>query len=77
MARRRRGRWINTAEKLKESFCVVRLYILVYQNVRKLDANSYTTSMTGLKYKLAHKRVERERWNTTDNTQRKQLIQIL
>ena len=53
------------------------MYILVYQNVRKLDANSYTTSMTGLKYKLAHKRVERERWNATDNTQRKQLIQIL
>jgi hypothetical protein len=53
------------------------LYILVYQNVRKLDANSYTTSKTGLKYKLAHKRVERERWNATDNTQRKRLIQIL
>ncbi|HJY10885.1 MAG TPA: hypothetical protein VJ250_08025 [Nitrososphaeraceae archaeon] len=30
-------------------------YILAHQNVRKLDANSYTTSMTGLKYKLAHK----------------------
>jgi hypothetical protein len=35
------------------------------------------TSMTGLKYKLAHKRVERERWNATDNAQRKRLIQIL
>jgi hypothetical protein len=33
--------------------------------------------MTGLKYKLAHKRVERERWNATDNAQRKRLIQIL
>jgi hypothetical protein len=52
-------------------------YILADQNVRKLDANSYATSMTGLKYKLAHKRVERERWNATDNTQRKRLIQIL
>jgi hypothetical protein len=26
-------------------------YILAHQNVRKLDANNYTTSMTGLKYK--------------------------
>ena len=52
-------------------------YILAHQNVRKLDANSYTTSMTGLKYKLAHKRSEKEKWNATDNTQRKRLIQIL
>ena len=52
-------------------------YILAHQNVRKLDANNYTTSMTGLKYKLAHKRAEKEKWNTTDNTQRKRLIQVL
>jgi hypothetical protein len=52
-------------------------YILAHQNVRKLDANSYTTSMTGLKYKLAHRRAEKEEWNATDNTQRKRLIQIL
>ena len=31
-------------------------YILAHQNVRKLDANTYTTAMTGLKFKLAHKR---------------------
>jgi hypothetical protein len=52
-------------------------YILAHQNVRKLDANSYTTSMTGLKYKLAHKRAERERWNVSDKAQREHLIQIL
>jgi hypothetical protein len=52
-------------------------YILAHQNVRKLDANSYTTSMTGLKYKLAHKRAEKEKWNVSDNAQRKRLIQIL
>jgi hypothetical protein len=52
-------------------------YILAHQNVRKLDANKYTTSMTGLKYKLAHKRAEKEKWNTTDNAQRKRLIQVL
>jgi hypothetical protein len=52
-------------------------YILAHQNVRKLDANNYTTSMTGLKYKLAHKRAEKEKWNATDNTQRKRIIQVL
>jgi hypothetical protein len=52
-------------------------YILAHQNVRKLDANSYTTSMIGLKYKLAHKRAEKEKWNVSDDTQRKRLIQIL
>jgi hypothetical protein len=52
-------------------------YILAHQNVRKLDANNYTTSMTGLKYKLAHKRAEKEKWNSTDNTQRKRLIEVL
>lgn len=52
-------------------------YILAHQNVRKLDANNYTTSMTGLKYKLAHKRAEKEKWNASDNAQRKRLIHIL
>src|SRR5215207_5114933 len=52
-------------------------YILAHQNVRKLDANSYTTSMTDLKYKLAHKGVGREKWSSTDDAQRKRLIQIL
>ena len=52
-------------------------YLLAHQNVKKLDANSYTTSMTGLKYKLAHKRSEKEKWNASDNAQRKRLVQIL
>ena len=52
-------------------------YILAHQNVRKLDPNSYATSMTGLKYKLAHKRIGREKWSSTDNAQRKRQIQIL
>lgn len=52
-------------------------YILAHQNVKKQDANSYTTSMTGLKFKIAHKRAEKEKWSATDNTQRKRLIQIL
>jgi hypothetical protein len=52
-------------------------YILAHQNVRKQDANSYMTSMTGLKYKLAHKRVDRGKWSSTDNAQKEQLIKIL
>ncbi|HZA65050.1 MAG TPA: hypothetical protein VE573_19385, partial [Nitrososphaeraceae archaeon] len=52
-------------------------YILAHQNVRKLDANNYTTSMTGMKYKLAHKRDDKEKWSATDNAQRKRLIQAL
>jgi hypothetical protein len=52
-------------------------YILAHQNVRKLDANNYATSMKGIKYKLAHKRAGSLNWNTSNNQQRKQLIQIL
>jgi hypothetical protein len=52
-------------------------YILAHQNVRKLDANNYSTSMTGIKYKLAHKRAGRLNWNTSEQQQRCQVIQIL
>ena len=44
-------------------------YILAHQNVKKPDANNYTTSMTGLKYKLGQKRGEKDKWSTTDNAQ--------
>jgi hypothetical protein len=33
--------------------------------------------MTRLKYKLAHKRVDRGKWSSTDNAQKEQLIRIL
>jgi hypothetical protein len=52
-------------------------YIMAHQNVRKLDANSYTTSLTGLKYKLAHKRADKDKWSVTARTQRKRLIKVL
>ena len=52
-------------------------YILAHQNVRKLNANDYTTSMTGLKYKLAHKRADKNKWSATAKTQRKRLIQLM
>jgi hypothetical protein len=52
-------------------------YILADQNVNKLDANNYTTSMIGLKYKLAHKRADRNNWSLSDNGQKKRLIELL
>jgi len=52
-------------------------YIMAHQNVRKLDANSYTTTLTGLKYKLAHRRADHDKWNTPAKTQRKRLIKVL
>lgn len=52
-------------------------YILAHQMVAKLDANSYTTSLTGLKYKLAHKRADKEKWSATPPTQRKHLVKFL
>jgi hypothetical protein len=52
-------------------------YILSHQTVRKLDANSYTTSMSGLKFKLAHKRAGNDKWNISEKAQRKRLIGLL
>jgi hypothetical protein len=52
-------------------------YILANQIVKKMDANSYTTSMMGLKYKLAHKRAENNTWSSSEDAQRKKLIEIL
>jgi hypothetical protein len=52
-------------------------YILAHQNVRKLNANDYTTAMTGLKFKLAHKRFDKEKWSASDRAQHRRLIKIL
>ncbi len=52
-------------------------YILAHQHVRKLNANDYTTSMTGLKYKLAHRRADKDKWSVTTKGQRKKLIKLL
>ncbi len=52
-------------------------YILAHQNVRKLNANDYTTAMTGLKFKIAHKRADNEKWSATPKTQRKRMIKFL
>jgi hypothetical protein len=52
-------------------------YVLAHQTVQKCDANSYTTDLVGVKYKLAHKRADKETWSASDKAQRKRLIQIL
>lgn len=52
-------------------------FILSHQYVEKLNANDYSTGMTGVKFKLAHKRADKETWNLSDNAQRQQLIKIL
>ena len=39
-------------------------YILAHQRVRKIDADTYTTFMSGLKYKVAHKRPHWRKWSS-------------
>ena len=45
--------------------------------MRKLDANRYTTSLTGMKLKVAHKRANSETWSATPSGQRKRMIAFL
>ncbi|HEY0655971.1 MAG TPA: hypothetical protein VGD65_22705 [Chryseosolibacter sp.] len=51
-------------------------YILAHQHVRKLNANDYTTTLSGLKFKLAHKRFDKEKWSASDKAQKRRLIKI-
>lgn len=52
-------------------------YILARQIVTKLDANSYTTEMAGLKYEVAHKRADKTSWSASERAQRRRIVQIL
>jgi hypothetical protein len=52
-------------------------YILAHQNARKLNANEYATSMTGVKYKLAHRRAAGGEWSVSERAQLRRLIAIL
>ena len=52
-------------------------YVLAHQNVCKLNANDYTTSMTGLKFKIAYRKAENGKWSATPQTQRKRMISFL
>ena len=52
-------------------------YILAHQNVRKLNANDYTTSMSGLKFKVAYKKAESGKWSASAKAQRRRIIKFL
>jgi hypothetical protein len=52
-------------------------YVLAHQNTDKQSANDYTTSLTGLKFKIAHQRAGSEKWSATPRTQRKRMIMFL
>jgi hypothetical protein len=52
-------------------------YVLAHQNVLKLNANEYTTSLAGLKFKIAHRRAETGNWSATPRTQRKRMVEFL
>lgn len=52
-------------------------FILAHQYVEKLNANDYMTQMVGLKYKLAHKRADKDAWNASGTAQKKHLVGIL
>ena len=52
-------------------------YILAHQVVKKLNANDYTTELSGIKFKLAHKRVDKNKWSATARTQRKRLVKLM
>ena len=52
-------------------------YVVAHQNVAKQSANDYTTSLTGLKFKIAHRRAGSEKWSATPKTQRKRMIKFL
>ena len=52
-------------------------YILAHQVVKKLNANVYSTAMQGTKFKVAHKRADKNKWNITEKGQRKRLIKLL
>jgi hypothetical protein len=52
-------------------------YVIAHQIVSKLNANDYSTSLTGVKFKLAHKRADKEAWSASTRAQRKKAVQIL
>lgn len=52
-------------------------YIVASQKATKLDANTYETTMEGVKYKLAHARADKGVWNISEKAQKKRLVKIL
>lgn len=51
-------------------------YILAHQNVLKLNADDYSTVLSGLKFKVAHKRAAKGSWSASLAAQRKSLVKL-
>lgn len=51
-------------------------YVVAHQFVKKLNANDYSTHMVGMKYKVAHKRFDKEKWSSSEKAQRNRLIKF-
>lgn len=52
-------------------------YILAHQMVEKLNANDYSTELSGIKFKIAHQRASKDQWNISTMAQKKRLVKIL
>jgi hypothetical protein len=52
-------------------------FICAHQRVEKLNADDYSTTLMGLKYKVAHKRAADNKWSAKTTTQRHHLIKFL
>ncbi|MFL5783335.1 MAG: hypothetical protein ACJ76H_01915 [Bacteriovoracaceae bacterium] len=52
-------------------------YIIAHQHVTKLNEDDYSTSLVGLKFKLAHKRADKETWSASPKAKRNRMIKIL
>jgi len=52
-------------------------YIVADQMVTKLNANDYATAMAGHKFKVAHKRADKDKWSASANAQRRRTIKLL
>ena len=73
----KRRRWNAPEESVAPVGTEYHWYILAHQNVRKVNANEYSTSMTGMKYKLAHRRAADGEWSASEWAQLRRLITIL
>lgn len=51
--------------------------IIGHQIVTKLNANDYSTSLSGLKFKMAHMRSGKSTWSASEKAQQKKTIKIL
>ncbi len=51
--------------------------IVADQTVTKLNANDYSTTMVGRKFKVAHKRADKDKWSASDNAQHRRAVKLL